>query len=138
MIYRAILFENLSKLEQPEWRRKLLKQYGPLGIEKKGYTDFSKIFLWEWNEKELGRLYFNADRTIFYDGVHFMARSKGKPDSERIKSFSTNLETWLIECVSLREPNLLREAKWRNKILWHELIRQTQVNSNYFLIQQCL
>ena len=43
-----------SKLEQPEWRRKLLKKYGPLGIEKTGYTDFSKVFLWEWSEKELG------------------------------------------------------------------------------------
>ena len=31
-----------SKYEQPEWRKKLLKKYGPLGIEKKGYTDFSK------------------------------------------------------------------------------------------------
>ena len=30
-----------AKLEQPEWRRNLLKKHGPLGIEKKGYTDFS-------------------------------------------------------------------------------------------------
>ena len=43
-----------SKLEQPEWRKRLLKKYGPLGIEKTGYTDFSKVFLWKWSENELG------------------------------------------------------------------------------------
>ena len=67
-----------AKMEQPIWRKNLLKKYGALGIEKKGYTDFSKIFLWEWNENELGRLYFDADRTIFFNGVHFMVRIKGK------------------------------------------------------------
>ena len=116
-----------AKIEQPEWRKNLLKKYGPLGIEKKGYTDFSKIFLWEWNEKELGRLYFNAERSIFFDGVHFMARAKGRPDSEKIKAFSTNLETWLTECIKMRDPKLLRDTKWRNRNMWHELIRQTQV-----------
>lgn len=56
-----------SKLEQPEWRKKLLRKYGPLGIEKTGYTDFSKVFLWEWSERELGKFnHITLETKTFY------------------------------------------------------------------------
>ena len=32
----------MAKYEQPEWRKTLLKKYGPLGMEKAGYNDLSK------------------------------------------------------------------------------------------------
>ena len=75
-----------------------------------------KVFLWEWDEKELGRLYFDVNRSIYFDGNHFMVRIKGHPDDEKIKSFSTNLETWLTEAIREKEPKLLRNTKWKYKI----------------------
>ena len=117
----------INKYEQPKWRQTLLKMYGPIGIDKRGYRDLSKIFLWEWNESELGRLYFDEDRSIFYDGNHFMVISKGHPDEEKVKCFSTNLETWLTESLRINSPEKLREKKWRYRNLWHELMRLTQV-----------
>ena len=32
----------IAKYEQPQWRKNLLKKFGPLGMEKKGYNDLSK------------------------------------------------------------------------------------------------
>ena len=32
----------IAKYEQPLWRKELLKKFGPLGMEKKGYDDLSK------------------------------------------------------------------------------------------------
>ena len=57
-----------------------------------------------------------------------MVRTKGHPDSRKIRSFSTNLETWLIDCIRERDPGLLSDTKWMYKNLWHELIRQMQVS----------
>lgn len=60
-----------------------------------------------------------------------MMRTKGHPDDRKrkIKSFSINLETWLIDCIRERDPNLLKDTKWMYRNLWHELIRQMQVCS---------
>ena len=74
-----------------------------------------------------GRLYFDSKRTLYFDGNHFMVRTKGHPDSRKIRSFSTNLETWLIDCIRERDPGLLNDTKWMYRNLWHELIRQMQV-----------
>ena len=32
----------MAKYEQPQWRKDLLKTYGPLGMEKEGYNNLSK------------------------------------------------------------------------------------------------
>ena len=72
-------------------------------------------------------MYFDEDLTFFYDGKNFKVRLSGKADDEKIKTRTTNLETWLIENLAKNDPEKLRDAKWRNRNLWHELMRVTQV-----------
>ena len=91
--------------------------------------------MWKWNENELGRMYFDSDLTLFLDGNGFKVRVDGNPDDEKIKTRATNLETWLIENLTKHDPEKLRDGKWRNRNLWHELMRVTQVNN--FQVVQC-
>ena len=86
--------------------------------------------MWEWDEAVLGPLTFDAERTLTFDGNNFMLRIEGHPDDETecIKSVSISLEAWLIEKVRDRDPNLLKDEKWKYRTLWHEYIRQTHVS----------
>ena len=67
----------ISKIEQPKWRKAILEEKGPTGTDKAGYTDISKLFYMKWEQADLGRLYFDVTRTIFFDGTKFMMRTKG-------------------------------------------------------------
>ena len=128
----------VAQLPQPKWRQELLKKFGPSGIDwkqtgtkltKSKYGDYSKMFLWLWDEKELGRLYLDSERTVYFDGQNFMLRVRGEPDDERIKGKSLSLVTWLTEMVRDRDESLLEDKKWINKHLWHEFIRITKVSA---------
>lgn len=118
----------ISKLEVPKWRKELLKENGPTGTKRKGFTDISKLFMMEWDQKELGRLYFDSTRTIYFDGTKFMMRTSGSPDSDRIRSTPISLESWLIEVMRDRDNKLLKDKKWRYRNMWQELIRELQVS----------
>ena len=118
----------ISKNELPKWRKDLIKENGSTGTKKPGYTDVSKLFLMKWDQKELGRLYFDSTRTIYFDGTKFMMRTSGNPDADRIKSVPISLESWLIEVMRDRDSKLLKDRKWRYRNMWHELIRELQVN----------
>ena len=118
----------ISKMEIPKWRKELLIENGPTGTKRKGFTDISELFMMEWDQKELGRLYFDSTRTIYFDGTKFMMRTSGSPDSDRIRSTPISLESWLIEVMRDRDVKLLKDKKWRYRNMWHELIRELQVS----------
>ena len=122
----------ISKNELPKWRSDLIRENGPTGTKKQGYTDVSKLFLMKWDQKELGRLYFDSTRTIYFDGTKFMMRTSGDPDADRIRSVPISLESWLIEVMRDRDSKLLKDRKWRYRNIWHELIRELQVNEYSF------
>ena len=92
--------------------------------------------MWEWNENKLGPLTFDSERTLTFDGVNFMVRQSGHPDDgpqaeEKKKgaTASTSLVRWLEDKVAERDPNLLKDTKWKSRTLWHEFLRITQVNT---------
>lgn len=106
-----------------------------------GYNDLSRCFIWEWNEKVLGPLTFDAERTLTFDGVNFMVRRKGHPDDavpglkeRKGATDSTSLIRWLEGKVMERDPNLLNDRKWTNRTLWHEYLRITKVK--YFILKK--
>ena len=93
-----------------------------------GYKDLSQYAFWEWDESILGPLTFDEHRTLSFDGSKFMLRYEGHPDvDEVVESFSIPLEKWLMEHVKERDPDLLKDKKWKYRTLWHEFIRVTQV-----------
>ena len=117
-----------SKLKKPEWKSELQKRFGFCGIKKEGYTDLTKVFLWEWNVNKLGRLYLDAECKLFYDGENFMVRTSGHPDDEKFSSVSVSLTNYLTDRIRERDVKILNDVKWKNKHLWHEFIRMTMVS----------
>ena len=116
-----------SKLDKPQWRKDLIKVHGACGINKVGYNDVTKAFMWEWDEKKLGRMYLDAECLIYFDGTNFMLRENGHPDDNRFARSSVSLTSILIDRLRERDSSLLDDVKWRNKNLWHEFIIMTQV-----------
>ena len=126
----------ISKLEQPRWRKEIIAEKGPTGTDLKGYDEVSKLFFAKWDQKVLGRLYFDDTRTIFFGGTKFMMRTSGNPNDDKIRSTSISLESWLIEVMRDRDARLLKDKKWRYRNMWHELIRETQVSNHSLLLRK--
>ena len=79
--------------EKPAWRKELEERFGPIGIKKPGYLDLAEMYLWEWDESELGELTFDSDLTLTFDGSYFYVKKPNR--AGRMAKFSIALESWL-------------------------------------------
>ena len=86
--------------------------------------------MWKWDRRKLGSLAFDKDRKLVFDGSVFMCREKDPNNPEQFIYHSISLENWLIAAALERDPDAFageNGSKWRNRTLWHEFLRVTQV-----------
>ena len=123
--YAIYAAQVINLVEQPEWRRKLLKKFGPTGTKIDGYENVSQCFLWEWDAKKLGRITIDRERNLIFDGSNFMVKYKKEDGSSSRHSIS--LENWLIAEIKKKDASVLLDDKWKFKTLWFELMKIMQV-----------
>ena len=119
-------YEVYAIMEQPQWRKDLIKLHGPAGVSIHGYNNYASSAIWEWNWSSFGDWSVDKDGDLKFDGKNFWQR---KGDGRRKK---VQLEEWLREVMVAKNPDVFKDGKWIAKKMWLELIRIMEV-SNAFL-----
>ena len=114
--------EIIAKIEQPEWRKELIKKYGPTGVHYFDYGPLSTAVTWKWDVDRFGDWSVDNRRELTFNGHKFMLRHM---DGTRR---SVTLESWLRGMAVKRDAKALDDNKWVFKKLYFELILQMEVS----------
>ena len=115
--------EVYAKLDQPEWRKELIKAHGPAGISTPYYNNLSRASMWKWDIGKFGNWSVDCKREVTYDGMNFMQKQN---DGVRR---SISIEDWLKKKALKRNPKAFENSDWKYKQIWFEFILQTEVSS---------
>ena len=114
-------YEVYAINEQPEWRKKLIREHGPAGVSYHGYNNYNNAALWSWNWSSFGMWSVDKDSDLKYDGKVFWQRT----GTGRRKI--VQLQDWLKERMEARNPDEFKDGKWVAKKLYFELIKTLEV-----------
>ena len=118
-----VYYELYARIEQPEWRKKLIAEHGPAGVSYDGYNNYENAALWEWNWSVFGHMPIDKDADLKFNGKNFTER---KEDGYRR---AVKLEEWLIARMKKNDPKVFDDGKWKYKKIWLELIKIMEVIS---------
>ena len=51
---QMLYYDIYAVKEQPEWRKKLIKEHGPAGVSYDGYNNYASAAIWEWDWSSFG------------------------------------------------------------------------------------
>ena len=124
-----LYYELIAKMEQPEWRKEIIKEHGPAGTSRDGYNNYRNAMLWEWKYNEFGDWGVDPERDLTCDGKKFW---KKKANGRR-KRFA--LEKWLSERMIKENKEVFKDCKWKYKKMYFEYIKITEVSDSLSKIQ---
>ena len=123
-IANLILYNEIfAKIEQPAWRKELIKKYGPTGVHYFDYGPLSTAVTWKWDVDRFGDWSVDCKRDLTFNGHKFMLRHR-----EEGTRRSTTLESWLRKMALKRDAKALDDGKWIYKKIYFELILQMEVS----------
>ena len=118
-----LYYELIAKMEQPEWRKEIIKEHGPAGTSRDGYNNYRNAMLWEWKYNEFGDWGVDPERDLTCDGKKFW---KKKANGRR-KRFA--LEKWLSERMIKENKEVFKDCKWKYKKMYFEYVKITEVST---------
>ena len=121
---QMLYYEIYAVKEQPEWRKKLIREHGPAGVSYDGYNNYSNAALWQWDWSSFGGWSVDVDGKLKFDGKHFWKRT------ETGRRKKVQLEEWLTEIMEEKNPDEFKDGKWRYKKMYCELINIMEVRVN--------
>ena len=121
MLYHELFARN----EQPEWRKALIKEHGPAGVNHEDYNNYASATIWEWNYGKLGDMPMDKDGELKFDGKNFTQR-KENGNRKMVK-----LEEWLIARMKNEDATIFDDGKWKYKKMWYALLKILEVKISY-------
>ena len=120
--------EVYAKVEQPTWRKELIKKFGPTGVQYFDYGPLSSAVTWRWDVDRFGDWSMDSKRDLTFNGHKFMLRH-----SDGMRR-SIALEEWLKKKALKRDAKALDDSKWVHKKIYIESILQREVSIKLHLI----
>ena len=118
-------YELIARIEQPEWRKALIKEHGPAGVAIDGYNDYAKAMFWEWKYDQFGDWPVDSEGDLKCDGERFWVRK------ENGRRKVIELEKWLNDRMIAENAEVFGNGKWKHKLMYFEYIKITEVNTNH-------
>ena len=118
-----LYYEIYAVTEQPEWRKKLIREHGPAGVSYDGYNNYASAAIWEWDWSSFGDWAVDVDGELKFDGTYFWKRT-GNGRRKKVQ-----LEEWLVETMEGKNPDEFKDGKWVYKKMYYELVKIMEVSN---------